>query len=82
MTDVIGSENVLLKKPSMGGEDFSNYLKEIPGFFFWLGIRNEEKGITPTALHTADFMVDEDAIIVGVKVMANILVDYLDREGK
>ncbi len=82
MKDVIGSENVLLKKPSMGGEDFSNYLKEISGFFFWLGIRNEEKGITPTALHTADFMVDEDAIIVGVKVMANILVDYLDREGK
>jgi len=79
--EVVGSENVISVIPSMGGEDFEFFMEKIPGFFFRLGIRNEEKGITPSALHTADLMVDEDAIIIGVKVMANILVDYLEREG-
>ena len=80
--EVVGSQNVILPQPSMGGEDFELFMEKVPGFFFRLGIRNKEKGITPSALHTADLMVDEDAIIVGVKVMSNILVDYLERESK
>jgi amidohydrolase len=80
--EVVGSQNVILPQPSMGGEDFELFMEKVPGFFFRLGIRNREKGITPSALHTADLMVDEDAIIVGVKVMSNILVDYLERESK
>ena len=82
MKEVLGDDNVILMMPVMGGEDFADYLFEVPGFFFWLGVRNEEKGITPTALHTADLLIDEDAVITGVKLMANVLLDFLDREKK
>ena len=77
MKEVLGDDNVISVMPSMAGEDFADYLSEVPGFFFWLGVRNEEKGITPTALHTADLLIDEDAVITGVKLMANVLLDFL-----
>jgi metal-dependent amidase/aminoacylase/carboxypeptidase family protein len=31
------------------------------------------------AWHTAEFDVDEESLVVGVKVMSNVLLDYLDR---
>ena len=30
------------------------------------------------AWHTAEFDVDEESLVVGVKVMTNVLLDYLD----
>jgi amidohydrolase len=60
----------------MGGEDFSLFQKEVPGAMFWLGVRNEARGIT-SGLHTADFDIDEASLPTGVKAAANILLDYL-----
>ncbi len=62
----------------MGAEDFSYYQKAIPGFFYFLGVGNKEKGIT-AMIHTPEFDVDEESLVVGVKVMSNVLLDYLDR---
>jgi metal-dependent amidase/aminoacylase/carboxypeptidase family protein len=45
--------------------------------FYYLGVGNKAKGIT-AAWHTAQFDVDEESIVVGVKVMTNVLLDYLD----
>ena len=78
---IVGDTNVLALKPFMPAEDFSYYQKVIPGFFFFLGVGNKSKGLTP-AWHTADFDVDEESLVVGVKVMANVLLDYLDRNGR
>ncbi|HJZ69484.1 MAG TPA: amidohydrolase [Blastocatellia bacterium] len=74
---VVGDSNVIALKPFMPAEDFSYYQKVIPGFFYFLGVANKAKGLTP-AWHTADFDVDEESLVVGVKVMANVLLDYLD----
>jgi amidohydrolase len=52
--------------PTMGGEDFSFYLQKVPGAFFFLGVRNEEKGIT-SPHHSPTFDVDEKALQKGVK---------------
>lgn len=49
---------------AMAGEDFGYFLKEIPGFMFWLGI-----GKT-SSLHSADFKPDEAALAQGVKVVS------------
>ncbi|GHH99903.1 M20 metallopeptidase family protein [Neobacillus kokaensis] len=65
---IIGEENTLLTDSTMGGEDFSYYQKEVPGCYVWLGSRNEEKGIIH-GLHHPEFMVDEEAIKIGVKWM-------------
>lgn len=75
---IVGEANVVLQKPLMPAEDFSYYQKVIPGFFYFLGVGNKAKGLMP-AWHTSDFDVDEESLVIGVKVMSNVLLDYLDR---
>lgn len=74
---VLGKANVLETKPVMGAEDFSYYLKEIPGAMFWLGVRNEKKGFN-AGIHTAEFDIDEDALDVGVRAGTALLLEYLE----
>jgi amidohydrolase len=78
---LVGEPNLLSLKPFMPAEDFSYYQQVIPGFFYFLGVGNKSKGLAP-AWHTAEFDVDEESLIVGVKVMSNVLLDYLDRHSK
>jgi amidohydrolase len=59
-----------------GSEDMSYFLERVPGCYWSLGTRNEEKGkIYPH--HSGKFDVDEDALIVGVEVGARVLQSYL-----
>ncbi|HYP01342.1 MAG TPA: amidohydrolase [Pyrinomonadaceae bacterium] len=76
---VVGAENTLALKPFMPAEDFSYFQKIVPGFYFFLGVGNRARGIT-AGWHTPDFDVDEESLVVGVKVMSNVLLDYLDRQ--
>ncbi len=75
---VVGEKNAVAIKPFMPAEDFSQYQKVVPGFFYFLGVGNRAKGIT-AGWHTANFDVDEESLVIGVKVMANVLLDYLDQ---
>jgi amidohydrolase len=79
MRRVLGEANVVSVRPQMGGEDFSYYQRVIPGFFYFLGVGNKAKGIT-AMWHTPEFDVDEESLVVGVKVMANVLLDYLEHQ--
>jgi amidohydrolase len=74
---IVGDKNLIAPKPFMPAEDFSLYQQVVPGFFYFLGVGNQARGIT-AAWHTAEFDVDEESLVVGVKVMANVLLDYLD----
>jgi len=74
---VLGEKNLLKPKPFMPAEDFSYYQKVVPGFFFFLGVGNSAKGLKPM-WHTAEFDIDEESLVVGVKVMSNVLLDYLE----
>jgi amidohydrolase len=75
---VVGERNTLAIKPFMPAEDFAYYQKVVPGFYYFLGVGNRAKGIT-AGWHTPEFDVDEESLVVGVKVMTNTLLDYLDR---
>jgi metal-dependent amidase/aminoacylase/carboxypeptidase family protein len=44
---------------------------------YWLGVSNEEKGIIGMP-HSPQFAVDEEAIFVGAKTMAAVLLNYLE----
>ncbi len=79
MRRIAGEKNVFSPRPQMGAEDFSLYQKVIPGFFYFLGAGNQAKGIT-AMIHTPEFDVDEESLVIGVKLMSNVLLDYLDRE--
>jgi amidohydrolase len=74
---VVGGENTLSIKPFMPAEDFSYFQKVSPGFYYFLGVGNRARGIG-SPWHTADFDIDEESLVVGVKVMSNVLLDYLD----
>jgi len=63
---VLGKERTdVYSRVNMGGEDFAWYTEEIPGFYYWLGIANNEKGIN-ASVHTPEFDIDERALVVGL----------------
>ncbi len=69
---VLGQKNVIeLQKPSLGAEDFAEFLHEIPGAMFRLGV-SSSKGCAP--LHNSKFDPDERAIAVGIKVITESIV--------
>ncbi|HYP53090.1 MAG TPA: amidohydrolase, partial [Pyrinomonadaceae bacterium] len=75
---VVGDANTVVLRPFMPAEDFSYYQKVVPGFYYFLGVGNRQRGIT-APWHTPEFDVDEESLVVGVKVMSNVLLDYLER---
>jgi amidohydrolase len=79
MERVLGKGKLVEAKPITGAEDFSYYQKQIPGFFWFLGVGNEKLEIT-AAHHTPNFDVDESALVLGLRVAANQLLDFLERE--
>ncbi len=64
-----GKENVEETELRMGAEDFGYYTHVVPGCFYRLGVRNEEKGIIHN-VHTPKFDIDERAIASGIEMMA------------
>ncbi|MBK9313288.1 MAG: amidohydrolase [Acidobacteria bacterium] len=78
MRRVLGEANLIATRPQMGAEDFSMYQQVIPGFFYFLGVGNKSKGIT-AMIHTPEFDVDEKSLMIGVNLMTNVLIDYLER---
>ncbi|MGM1054985.1 MAG: amidohydrolase [Bacteroidota bacterium] len=74
---VAGPEKVELVKATTGGEDFSFFQEEIPGFYFFLG--GQPLGTSEAAPHhTPDFFIDESGMLLGVKVMSQLALDYLN----
>jgi len=76
---VAGKENVILSRASTGAEDFSYFANEVPGLFYRLGGMPKEnhpnKGYSH---HTPDFYVDDEGLLLGIKTMANLAIDYLN----
>ena len=77
LASVVGSENVEVLDPTMGGEDFAYYANEVPGFFFRLGM--VEPGTESGGHHTPTFMADDASVPIGMRVMANLLVNFLNQ---
>jgi amidohydrolase len=67
--EYLGADRVLQTEVRMGAEDFGYYTRLIPGCFYRLGVMNVEKGIT-AGVHTPKFNIDEDAIEIGIGMMA------------
>tara|TARA_R110000868_G_scaffold306734_3_gene568133 strand:- start:63957 stop:65255 length:1299 start_codon:yes stop_codon:yes gene_type:complete len=72
-----GKENVEYINAITGAEDFSFFQEEVPGLYFFLGGLPE--GGTAWGHHTPDFYVSEDGLKLGVRTMANLVVDYFDK---
>lgn len=73
-----GAENVLLRPAVTGAEDFSFFAQKAPGLFVFLGGRDPA---LPEARapghHTPEFQIDDRGLDLGVRVMAQLALDYL-----
>lgn len=65
----MGNSNIEEGELRMGAEDFGYYSQKIAGCFFRLGTGNKQKNIT-SGVHTPTFDIDEDAIEIGMRMMA------------
>ncbi|WP_420317779.1 M20 metallopeptidase family protein [Ekhidna sp.] len=72
----LGDENVVELDLWMAAEDFAFYTHEVPGCFYRLGTRNEQKGIT-SGVHTPTFNIDENALKTGMGLMAYLAINEL-----
>ncbi|MDX3071964.1 amidohydrolase [Streptomyces sp. NPDC088354] len=70
MTARYGAHTVEDTEQSLGGEDFSWYLEQVPGALARLGVR-PVGDTTKRDLHQGDFDVDEGAIKVGVELFTS-----------
>jgi len=73
----MGAENVVDLDIWMAAEDFSYYSQELPACFYRLGTRNDAKNIT-SHVHTPTFDIDEDALPIGMGLMAWLAISELN----
>ncbi|WP_419888758.1 M20 family metallopeptidase [Neobacillus niacini] len=65
--------NIEESEPQMGGEDFSYYLKEVPGTFFFTGAK--PPGATPSyPHHHPKFDIDENAMLIAAKTLGTAAI--------
>jgi amidohydrolase len=69
--EAIGPDVLADTRQSGGGEDFSWYLEEVPGAMARLGVWSGRGA--QLDLHQPTFDVDERALGVGVRLLANIV---------
>ena len=76
--ETVGAENVVvLKKASLGAEDFAFFAERVPSVFYRLGCLREGKKAWP--LHNGHFCPDEDAMKTGVLVMTTAALRFLQQ---
>ncbi len=73
MVEYMGEENVVELPIRLTAEDFSYYSQQADACFYRLGTGNSELGIT-SAVHTPTFDVDEQALEIGMGLMAYLAV--------
>ena len=67
-------ESVIEGPPMMASEDFSHFAEKVPGFYFFLGVRNESRGIVHM-VHTPEFNIDESCLAFGVTAFSTLLLE-------
>jgi amidohydrolase len=77
----LGADALSEGTPTMGGEDFSAYQQRAPGAFFFIGARNEERGIVYPHHHER-FDLDERALDYGTRIFVEAALEHLAAGGQ
>lgn len=87
MTDMLpvlqataGVENTLLTNPVTGAEDFSFFQEKVPGLYLFVG--GKAKNIPAEQApghHTPEFQIDESGMKLGVKLLSNLTINYMNK---
>ncbi len=65
-------------EPIMGGEDYSYYLQEVKGTYFFTGAQPEGVEI-PYPHHHPKFDIDEKSLVVAAKILAKSTMEYMSK---
>lgn len=65
-------------EPIMGGEDYSYYLQEVKGTYFFTGAQPEGVEV-PYPHHHPKFDIDEKSFIVAAKILAKSTMEYMSK---
>tara|TARA_B100001029_G_C15040227_1_gene443068 strand:+ start:444 stop:1733 length:1290 start_codon:yes stop_codon:yes gene_type:complete len=77
LTRIAGKSNVTIMEAITGAEDFSYFQKKVPGLYFFIGGVPENFDLSQSAdHHTPDFFVDDSGMLLGMKTMAALTLDY------
>ncbi len=77
---IVGEANVITRQRTMGAEDFSDFAREAPGAFAFVGAQNPSKDcVWPH--HHPKFNVDEDAFAIGSELMHRVCLRLLELPG-
>jgi len=80
---VAGAGNIVLRDRVMGAEDFSFFAQRVPGLFIFLGGSPKGTDLTKVAYnHSPRFYVDESALLLGVRALTHLTLDYMNGAGK
>ena len=77
---IAGKKNVNIIKAVTGAEDFSFFQQKVPGVYFFIG--GIPKGFDSAKVadhHTPDFYVDDSGMLLGMKTMTALTLDYLHK---
>jgi amidohydrolase len=77
---IYGDANVRVSNPVMASEDFAFYQQQVPGLFFFVGVRPPDvpqDAAIPN--HSPKFYADENALKDAVRAMASLAADYLQQ---
>lgn len=77
MDRLLGRERRVQAEPTMAGEDFSVYLQQVPGCFFWLGSGPETGAEQAYGLHHPRYTLNEACLPVGAAALAAIALERL-----
>jgi len=72
----LGAEGEGHYRGTLSGEDFSEYLHEVPGVLAFVGTRNPAIGAT-FAQHSCFYKIDESVLAKGAMVAAQYAIDFL-----
>ncbi|HVY05370.1 MAG TPA: amidohydrolase [Burkholderiales bacterium] len=75
---VAGKDKVFVGQKITGYEDFSYYQQKLPGFFYFVGVTPpgvDRKQSAPN--HSPRFFVDESALLLGVRSLTHLTLDYM-----
>jgi amidohydrolase len=76
--EIVGEENVITDVQTMGGEDFSDFLRAVPGCFIAIGSRNAARDLV-WGHHHPKFDVDEQCLKIGADVLLRTAQKFLER---
>lgn len=62
------------RKLSLSGDNFAEYILQVPGAYAYLGTGNPEKPGTLNAAHNGNFDIDEDALTLGAGLYAGYVL--------